>query len=230
MSGVSRQDPWENVYTTKGENEVSWFQENPTQSLELMTLVGATPGMAVIDIGGGASRPVDSLVGMGIRDITVLDLSESALAAAHRDGDAGFLQQFQTPRIDDLRPRIDARAGCLVDDPAFHPLQETVLRRVRSDPLLQLEVPAPWCLHFVTASKVNDLGHDMFTPHGAGKGEMRQCRELMRPFLAIAPKLGGTAQGGIRVFRRESRKNRDMNDDLNCSREWTHHRDQRIHL
>jgi trans-aconitate methyltransferase len=38
--------------------------------------------MPVIDIGGGASRLVDSLVEMNFRDITVLDLSESALASA----------------------------------------------------------------------------------------------------------------------------------------------------
>jgi SAM-dependent methyltransferase len=82
MNGVSRQDHWENVYTTKGENEVSWFQENPTLSLELMTLVGATPRTAVIDIGGGASRLVDFLVERGFRTVTVLDLSETVLAAA----------------------------------------------------------------------------------------------------------------------------------------------------
>jgi trans-aconitate methyltransferase len=82
MSGQSRQDHWENVYTTKAENQVSWFQENPTLSLELMMLVGATPGIAVVDIGGGASRLVDSLVEMGFRTVTVLDLSETALAAA----------------------------------------------------------------------------------------------------------------------------------------------------
>jgi trans-aconitate methyltransferase len=82
MSEVSRQHHWENVYATKGESEVSWFQRAPAQSLELMTHAGATPHMGVIDIGGGASRLVDSLVAMDFRDITVLDLSESALAAA----------------------------------------------------------------------------------------------------------------------------------------------------
>jgi trans-aconitate methyltransferase len=82
MSEVSCQHHWENVYATKAENEVSWFQRTPTQSLELMTCAGAIPQMGVVDIGGGASRLVDSLVAMNFRDITVLDLSESALAAA----------------------------------------------------------------------------------------------------------------------------------------------------
>ena len=82
MNDASRQEHWEHIYTTKGECEVSWFQENPTPSLELMTLTGATPRSAVIDIGGGASRFVDALVEMGFQAVTVLDLSEAAIAVA----------------------------------------------------------------------------------------------------------------------------------------------------
>lgn len=84
MSDVSRQAHWENVYTTKGENEVSWFQDNPAPSLDLIELVHPTSATAIVDIGGGASRLVDSLVARGFRDITVLDLSEAALSAARR--------------------------------------------------------------------------------------------------------------------------------------------------
>jgi hypothetical protein len=32
MRDVGRKAHWENVYTTKGEKEVSWFQENPAPS------------------------------------------------------------------------------------------------------------------------------------------------------------------------------------------------------
>jgi SAM-dependent methyltransferase len=81
MSG-SRQAHWEDVYTKKGETEVSWFQEKPTHSLELIELVGATPASSIIDIGGGASRLVDHLVDRAFDDVTVLDLSEAALQAA----------------------------------------------------------------------------------------------------------------------------------------------------
>jgi SAM-dependent methyltransferase len=82
MQGESRQAHWEDVYTRKGENEVSWFQENPAPSLELLEQVGATPASAIIDIGGGASRLVDNLVDRGFEDVTVLDLSGAALEAA----------------------------------------------------------------------------------------------------------------------------------------------------
>ena len=82
MQSESRQAHWEGVYTKKGENEVSWFQENPALSIELIAQVGATAASAIIDIGGGASRLVDNLIQRGFEDVTVLDLSEAALEAA----------------------------------------------------------------------------------------------------------------------------------------------------
>ena len=82
MQSESRHTHWQNVYTKKGENEVSWFQENPAPSLELIAQAGATPASAIIDIGAGASRLVDSLIDRGFKDVTVLDLSEAALEAA----------------------------------------------------------------------------------------------------------------------------------------------------
>ena len=82
MSDESRQNHWENVYTSKGENQVSWFQETPALSLELIALAGAVPSSGIIDIGGGASRLVDCLVSQGYEDVTVLDLSPAALASA----------------------------------------------------------------------------------------------------------------------------------------------------
>ena len=82
MQSESRQAHWEGVYSKKDENEVSWFQENPVPSLELIAQVGATPASVIIDIGGGASRLVDNLIDRGFEDVTVLDLSEAALEAA----------------------------------------------------------------------------------------------------------------------------------------------------
>jgi SAM-dependent methyltransferase len=82
MSDVSRSAHWENVYTTKREDEVSWFQQNPAPSLDLIDLARPTPHSAIVDIGGGASRLVDHLVARGFDHVTVLDLAEAALAAA----------------------------------------------------------------------------------------------------------------------------------------------------
>ena len=91
MTNSSRRAHWENVYETKGEREVSWFQESPAPSLDLIALTGATTSSAIVDIGGGASRLVDALLAIGHQDVTVLDLSAAALAAARerlgRDAD-----------------------------------------------------------------------------------------------------------------------------------------------
>jgi trans-aconitate methyltransferase len=82
MSEASRQSHWEGVYTTKGEDQVSWFQETPAISLELIDFVGATKTSAIIDIGAGASRLADCLVARGYEHLTVLDISAAALATA----------------------------------------------------------------------------------------------------------------------------------------------------
>jgi SAM-dependent methyltransferase len=79
---ADRRDHWNDVYAGKAETEVSWFAAKPAPSLELLALVGATTRSAIIDVGGGASRLVDHLIAEGYDDVTVLDLSAAALAAA----------------------------------------------------------------------------------------------------------------------------------------------------
>jgi ubiquinone/menaquinone biosynthesis C-methylase UbiE len=73
---------WQKVYTTKAPTEVSWFQEHATLSMQLIRQAGVPPEAAIIDVGGGASRLVEDLIGDGRRNITVLDFSGAALAAA----------------------------------------------------------------------------------------------------------------------------------------------------
>ncbi len=77
-----RQSHWENVYTSKNETEVSWFEQSPGPSLQIITELAPDVDLSVIDIGGGASRLVDALIEKGFRDLTVLDLSAAALDAA----------------------------------------------------------------------------------------------------------------------------------------------------
>jgi 2-polyprenyl-3-methyl-5-hydroxy-6-metoxy-1,4-benzoquinol methylase len=77
-----RQAHWQNVYQTTGERDVSWFQENPEISIGLIRATGADAAASIVDIGGGASRLADALLDEGYRSITVLDLSEKALATS----------------------------------------------------------------------------------------------------------------------------------------------------
>src|SRR5262245_13735335 len=82
MSAPDRQAHWENVYRTKREDEVSWFQASPTASLDLIHAAGIERNASIIDVGGGASRLVDALLDEGFTDVTVLDLSEESMAKA----------------------------------------------------------------------------------------------------------------------------------------------------
>ena len=77
---INLQAHWDNVYTSKRENEVSWFQESPAISLDLIKASGAKPRASIVDVGGGASRLVDALLESGYNAVTILDLSERALA------------------------------------------------------------------------------------------------------------------------------------------------------
>ena len=72
---------WENVYTTKADDSVSWFEQSPALSLELIEATGISTA-SVIDIGGGASRLVDAIVVTSQMQVAVLDLSARALAIA----------------------------------------------------------------------------------------------------------------------------------------------------
>ena len=82
MNDLSRQAHWDDVYTTKGEKDVSWYQDSPAPSLELIALTGVSADAEIIDIGGGASRLVDNLLRKNFGRLTVLDLSAAALDAA----------------------------------------------------------------------------------------------------------------------------------------------------
>lgn len=75
---------WETIYRTKQPHEVSWFQREATISLALIRRVAPELTVGIIDVGGGASTLVDGLVAAGYRDVTVLDLSSSALQIARQ--------------------------------------------------------------------------------------------------------------------------------------------------
>lgn len=81
VQSEDRRAHWQSTYAEKGEREVSWFQESPQPSQSLIEEL-AIPSSAIIDIGGGASRLADALLERGFGDLTVLDLSSSALAAS----------------------------------------------------------------------------------------------------------------------------------------------------
>ncbi|WP_445810179.1 class I SAM-dependent methyltransferase [Yoonia sp.] len=79
---MSNTDHWNEVYIKKAEAELSWRQDNPSVALDLMKMAALTVRSSVIDIGEGTSRLMDRLLDLGLSDLSALDMSESALAAA----------------------------------------------------------------------------------------------------------------------------------------------------
>jgi SAM-dependent methyltransferase len=123
MDDLERRSHWENVYGTKTEEEVSWFEERPAVSLELIHATGEAKDAAIIDIGGGASRLVDALLQEGYSDVTVLDLSERALAVAQaRLGDRAARVTWITADVTGWKPA--ATFDVWHDRAAFHFLTE----------------------------------------------------------------------------------------------------------
>lgn len=73
---------WNKMYADKPADNVTWYQENPQQSLELIAVTGVPPDSAIIDVGGGLSFLVDNLLDAGYHDVTVLDVSGNALQSS----------------------------------------------------------------------------------------------------------------------------------------------------
>jgi SAM-dependent methyltransferase len=81
-NAMSNKQHWDQVYHTKPATGVSWYAPHLQRSLELIERAVDGSDARVIDVGGGASTLVDDLLDRGYRDVTVLDLSEQALAVA----------------------------------------------------------------------------------------------------------------------------------------------------
>ena len=79
-----RHKHWEGIYRTKATDQVSWFQTHARSSLHLIQGSGAGLDAGIIDVGGGASVLADNLLDAGYRNLTVLDIAESALETSRQ--------------------------------------------------------------------------------------------------------------------------------------------------
>jgi predicted TPR repeat methyltransferase len=96
---------WDNVYNTKNPNEVSWTQDVPKTSLDFIHSFGVDKSAKIIDIGGGDSKLVDYLLDEGFENITVLDISKTALEKAKRRlGDKGKNIQWIVSDVTKFKP------------------------------------------------------------------------------------------------------------------------------
>lgn len=96
---------WDQIYKKKTENEMSWFQETPQKSLELIKEFKLSPTDKIIDIGGGDSKLVDHLLAQGFKNISILDISSAALDKAKiRLKDNSNFLKFICSDITDFKP------------------------------------------------------------------------------------------------------------------------------
>lgn len=73
---------WENIYSEKEFEDTSWFQEKPEISLNIIQSLGLSKKAPILDVGGGDSYLGDHLLELGYKNISVLDISETAIQKA----------------------------------------------------------------------------------------------------------------------------------------------------
>ena len=75
----NKKEHWENVFSTKQETEVSWYQKTPETSLRFIDKINLPKDAKIIDIGGGASYFIDALIDRGYTNLYLLDISAKAI-------------------------------------------------------------------------------------------------------------------------------------------------------
>ena len=102
---MNKKEHWENVFATKQETEVSWFQKSPKTSLDFIESIGVTKDAKIIDIGGGDSYLIDTLLKIGYTNLTLLDISSNAIERIKkRLGDEAEKVTFIVSDILDFHP------------------------------------------------------------------------------------------------------------------------------
>ena len=128
MIGFDPKAHWEQVYAERSPLEVSWYQREPALSLELVRRSGVATDQPIIDVGGGASTLVDSLLRGGYQRVAVLDISARALAHARaRLGPAADRVEWYESDVTVFTP--PHRFALWHDRAVFHFLTEESARR-----------------------------------------------------------------------------------------------------
>lgn len=81
---MESKEHWEKVYQTKAPDKVSWYAPHLDTSIKLIQRAAPNREARIIDVGGGESTLVDDLLGAQYRNISVLDISATAIAHARQ--------------------------------------------------------------------------------------------------------------------------------------------------
>ncbi|MGR3809635.1 class I SAM-dependent methyltransferase [Jiulongibacter sp. NS-SX5] len=72
-------DHWNKSYETKALEQLGWYEENPTPSLQLIEKTGLKSNARIFNAGAGATTLVDELLKKGFQNIIINDLSSTAI-------------------------------------------------------------------------------------------------------------------------------------------------------
>jgi SAM-dependent methyltransferase len=139
MAASAGRAHWDAIYEKRGETGVSWFQEEPGRSLDLICRF-APPPARVTEIGGGASRLVDRLLDAGYGEITVVDVSAVALAMARARLGARASQVCWLERDINSLPDLEP-TDVWHDRAVYHFLVDDAERRAYADLAARKVVP-----------------------------------------------------------------------------------------
>lgn len=91
---------WEEVYQTKKDEQLGWFEDFPETTLQLIEKCHLNPDATILNVGAGTSTLIDALLERGFTNIIANDLSKAAL------------QKLELR----ILKNYDFRLNCLVDD------------------------------------------------------------------------------------------------------------------
>lgn len=73
---------WNRIYAQIPIDQLSWYEEEPTPSLQLVEKCGIYKSDLIVDIGSGASTLIPRLLALGYRNIYAVDISDVAIGKA----------------------------------------------------------------------------------------------------------------------------------------------------
>jgi SAM-dependent methyltransferase len=204
---MSTQEHWQTVYRTKASSEVSWFQAEPSRSLEWIRSVAPDPSSRILDVGAGASLLVDRLLERGYRDVAVLDLAPAALAEVEeRLGERAAGVEWLVGDV--LELDAPASADVWHDRAVLHFLREPARQRAYAEVLRRTLRPGGHALIATFAvggptrcSGLEVVQHDCPSLEALLGEEFRCVREATELHATPA---GGTQRFQYCLFARES--------------------------
>lgn len=81
MSNISNPltQHWDNVYQTKADTEIGWYENKPEQTMRLVNACSLHKNARILNVGAGTTTLIDALLNDGYNTILANDLSAVAL-------------------------------------------------------------------------------------------------------------------------------------------------------